>query len=131
MSKILVDTNAILRFLLRDIPEQGKKTELLFKKASQKKIQVVIPEAVVFEAQIALYKYYDFPKLVIAEKLETFITPDFLTIESKATFLKTISLYRKFNLSFVDCFLIAKSINEKMKIFTFDRTLLKISEKES
>lgn len=126
MKQMIVDTNAFLRFLLDDIPEQKKTVERLLKQAEKSEVVLLVPQIVVFELQFILDKYYHFDKDKIIESLSSLIVADFLSVESKKVFIAALKLYTTENISFVDCFLIAKAQAEDAEIFTFDQKLKKI-----
>lgn len=125
MKKLFLDTNVLLRFLLGDNKEQFIQTEQLFKKAQNKTIHIIIPQQVVFEMNYILSKYYSLSKDEVISYLEPLITTDFLNIESRDIFLKSLTIYKYVSdsISFVDCFLLAKAQVEEGELFTFDKKL--------
>ena len=123
MKKILADTNVFLRLLLNDIPSQNKQVKNLLIKAKNKKIQVIVPSIVIFEIQFVLEKYYGFGKDEVLDKIRHILSTSYLDIESRQTFIEAASFYKDRNLSFVDCFLIAKAKLEKLELFSFDKKL--------
>ena len=127
MSKIIFDTNAILRFILNDIPSQHRKVVDIVKRAKLKQLEIIIPEIVVFETIFTLKSYYEYDRLTILNVLESLLTSDYLLIESRLVFIETLKLYKEFNISFVDAFLMAKSKILGVKLFTFDEKLNKKS----
>jgi len=126
MKQIIADTNVYLRFLLDDVKEQVEVSEKLFRKASQKRIEIVVPQIVVFEIQFALDKYYGFSRGDMVEKIETILSADFLKVEERSVFLKCLTIYKENKISFVDSFLSAKAHAGKMELFSFDKKLVKL-----
>lgn len=125
MKQIIVDTNAFLRLLLDDIPAQKKIFERLLQRAKDKEIRVLVPQIIIFEIEFILRKVYLVPKSKIIEKLQTLVAMSFLEIESRQLFATALGLYAKQTISFVDCFLLAKSKDEGYELFTFDQKLNK------
>jgi len=123
LPKILVDTNTYLRFILKDNILQFKKSDNLFRRAADGKLQVITPSIVVFEVSFILSKYYGLKKNDCIVKLKTIISADFLGIEDRLVFLKALSRYKDSKLSLVDCYLIEKADCLGAKIFTFDKDL--------
>lgn len=121
--KVIVDTNAILRFILNDVPSQKEQTKKIFLKAKDKKIEIVVPQIVVFELQFTLEKYYKFAKNVVVEKLKSIVSTSYIEVQDRRSFLAAINFYEDSNLSFVDCFLKALSKNIGSNLFTFDKKL--------
>lgn len=129
MKRYILDTNAFLRFLLDDIPSQHKKVKRLLLKAHKSEYEIIIPEIVVFEIAFSLDKYYGYKKSQIVAILGSIISARYLKTESKNIFIEALGLYGKENIEFVDCFLLVKSIENKHKLFSFDKKLNRLYEK--
>jgi uncharacterized protein len=127
MKRLIVDTNGLLRVLLDDIPSQKKVVDQLFQRAKNKEIYLLIPEIVIFEVEFSLNKYYSIPKNKIVEKLQIIMAINFIQIASRHIFTTALGHYSNQKLSFVDCFLRAKSNIEEYELFTFDKKLSKLS----
>lgn len=123
MKRLLLDTNALLRFFLDDIPKQKDIVEDILKQAQKRFVVVHVAQIVIFELNFVLDKYYNFPKQEIVRSLESLVSSDYIQVESQNIFLTALNIYSLTNLSFVDCFLISKSKEEKMDLFTFDQQL--------
>lgn len=123
MKKVIADTNIFLRFILNDLPKQADEAEQLFLKARKGKIQLYVPQIIIFEIQFILDKYYGFSKSEIIEKLKTVISSDYLNVQDRNAFIKALERYRAGKASFVDAFLIELAAEEKAQIFSFDRKL--------
>ncbi len=126
MKQLTVDTNAFLRFILQDIPEQADEVEKLFKKAKQKEIQLFVPQIVIFEILYALDKYYSFPKNTSIENINSIISAKYLKIQNRNLFKKALEIFKKNNLDLSDCFIFAYSEDKKAELFTFDKALKKL-----
>lgn len=125
MKQFIVDTNAILRFFLNDIPTQQKAIEKLFQRAKRSEITLLVPQIVVFELNFILDKYYRFNKEKIINTLKPLVSADYLEVESKEVFIPALTLYDNSTASFVDCFLLCRAKLEKAKLYTFDKKLKK------
>lgn len=125
MAEIIIDTNAILRFILKDVSTQHIEVYELIKKAKFKKIKIVVPEIVVFETFFTLKSYYEYEKESLLTVLESLLSADYLKVESNQNFMEAVKVYKTSNLEFVDCFLISKSKSLNLKLFTFDKNIKK------
>ncbi len=123
MKSVLPDTNLFLRYLLDDVPSQVKIAEKLFTEAKKGKIELYVPQIIIFEIHFALIKYYLFPKSEVIDKLENVVSTDYFSIEDRDVFLKTIDIYRKKNIGFVDSFLKALCESKNFKLLSFDKKL--------
>ena len=125
MRKIIVDTNVFLRFLLEDIPSQKKEAEKLFRKAQKGRIEIIIPQIIVFEIEFILRKYYRFPVAEISSKIKSLLNAEYFQISERLLFLKSLEIYQSKNISFVDSFLVSFAELEGFELFSFDKKLLK------
>lgn len=127
MKHFVVDTNAFLRLILNDIPNQADQVEKLIKQAKLGTVSLIVPQVIIFEIEFALSKYYQFSKEEIIDKLSSIISSPYLEIEDKEIFRKSVDLYQTKNLSLVDCFLISKAELAGAELFTFDKNLKKLA----
>lgn len=122
---MIIDTNTILRFVLKGVGSQHVEVYELIKKAKDKKIKLIIPEIVVFETYFTLKSYYEYKKETLLIVLESLLSADYFRIENNHLFMEAIKILENSNLEFVDCFLAAKSKFLQTKLFTFDNNLKK------
>ncbi|MBQ9206447.1 MAG: PIN domain-containing protein [Treponema sp.] len=110
-----LDTNAILRYLLNDIPEQAEKTAQLIENGSKS-----YPE-IIAEVVYVLVKLYSVPR----EKISEIVAPITYEIEfDNADVVRdALSNYSRTKFDFVDCLLIARNQILGEEIFTFDKKL--------
>lgn len=128
--KKLIDANVILRYLLRDDEASFKKASSLLEKAKVGEETVVIPESVLAECVYVLLKIYKVERQIIAEKLKGLFSYKGVVNSDKKDLIDSITLFGQTQLSVVDCILCAKSINNRMPLFTFDEELKKIGSKK-
>ena len=115
----ILDANAILRYILDDVPEQADKVEEVLRAESI----VILPE-VVAEVVYILNKLHGISR----EKTSEYILVFLGEVECRdANILKSLDYFGKHALDFVDCLLLSYAAN--YKIFTFDKKLLKALEK--
>lgn len=129
MRSIIIDTNGFLRALLNDIPEQAEKIKQLIKQAKKGQITIIVPQIVLFEIDFALEKYYKQNKQEVIEKLKSLLSASYFVIESRDIFQKALLFYSENNISFVDCFLLARAKLEEAELFTFDQKLVSLYKK--
>ncbi|OGK13751.1 hypothetical protein A3A93_05420 [Candidatus Roizmanbacteria bacterium RIFCSPLOWO2_01_FULL_38_12] len=126
MKTYIIDTNIILQFLLADIPIQYEKVKQIFLKAKNEKVQLFVPQIVIFEINFGLTKFYQLEKSTIIKKIESLLSTKYLQIESTDVFKRALNYYKdSSSLSLVDCFLLAKAESEDAELFTFDEKLKK------
>lgn len=128
MDVLILDTNAFLRFLLNDLPDQAEEVSALLKKAKAKKVEIFIPQIVIFEIEFALEKYYKFSKTEIIMTLGTLLATPYLKIQNRDVFQETMLLFANKNIDFVDCFLLCNAHQKEATLFTFDKDLKKLQK---
>lgn len=126
MKAVIIDTNALLRLLLDDIPQQANQVENLIRQAKKEQIRIIILQIVIFEIDFVLRKYYNFEKQEVIGKLKSLLSASYFMTESVNIFQNALTLYKENNVSFVDCFLIVKAEAEEADLFTFDQKLKKL-----
>lgn len=125
MKRIILDTNVLLRFLIKDLDDQVVQVRKLFKKAKLKKLILVVHPLVILEIVYALDKFYGFPKNKAVKAIAVIINSDFLVIEEQNILRAAIEIYKSSSLDFTDCFLTAKAREENSEVFSFDKDLKK------
>src|SRR3990167_2788149 len=126
VSKYLLDTNILIRFLTNDSEKQATAVENLFQKAPDKSL--VVPDVILVETVFVLLSFYDLSKEAIIEKISAMIAYSKFDLH-KALFQKTLALYSKYPISFVDAYLGAVSSSKPTRpVFTFDKKMLGLTE---
>jgi predicted nucleic acid-binding protein len=115
---LILDANAILRYLLRDNPQQADKVIELMKKEDI----LILPE-VIAEVVYVLTDVYDYTRLRVSKEILTF----FKAINCDLRLLtNAILLFGRENLDFVDCILYQYAQQWRYEVFTFDEKLNKV-----
>ena len=114
---ILLDTNYILRYLLRDNEEMyGTAKEVICYHHCH------VVESVLAEAVYVLSGVYKVPRPLISKTLSQFISLDSIFMnENISLFTTALELYQSKNLDFVDCCLCARK--NIFEIKSFDKKL--------
>ena len=115
MSKILVDTNVVLRYLLRDNEAQAQIAKVLIESGAY-----LLPE-VLMETSHVLRTFYEIDRLDISKQLFTVLR--WVEIENKDVMIRAVEIFAETNLGFVDCILVAYHELKNSVVFTFDKKL--------
>lgn len=126
--KLFVDTNVFLRFLLNDNKTQSVSSRKLFFGAKRGKVTLVTNSLIIAEIIFILDSYYGFSKSDIIEKTKIILLFDGLEIPEKNILLHAISLFEKKNIDFVDAYVAAFALENKIDVCSFDRDFDKIKE---
>ena len=121
---IIVDTNIILRYLLQDNEELGKRAIEIVDNN-----EIFIPTEVIVEASYVLKKVYNVEKEKIYEAIKLLLDMEEVNFQNKETIKLAFKIYSENSLDIVDCMLFAYNRNENYSIKTFDQKLEKLIEK--
>jgi len=121
VKRYFLDTNVILRFLMKDDPVQSPKAALLFAAADAGECALAVTRDVIAESEWVLRSYYKIERSVIATQLSELIRRSGLTVPDGAVLLDGLSRYRETKLDIVDCLLAAAASADGSGVATFDR----------
>lgn len=115
-----LDTNVILRFLLKDMPSQLPKAETVISSSA-----CYVTDAVIVETVFVLEKVYEAPRERIVASVKPFLS--FPNLESNFNLLSDMfDLYEKHEaLSIIDCYLAVEAKAGGNQLITFDQKLIK------
>lgn len=115
MSEILVDTNVVLRYLLRDNEVQSQIAKVLIQSGAR-----LLPE-VLMETSHVLRTFYEIDRPNIAKQLLNVL--HWAEIENKNVMIRAVEIFAETKLDFVDCILAAYHELKGCVVFTFDKKL--------
>lgn len=102
MYKAFIDTNILIRILVKDDDIKRKACEKLLEKAKRKEVILYILPVAIIEIVWVLEKYYKLDKKVIRELVEAILnTPEF-KCEMEGVFKEAIKSYEEKNIKFAD-----------------------------
>jgi len=116
---LLIDANAILRYILCDNADMAEQVEELLKN----KI-VTTKNEVIAEVVYVLDKIYKLPRNEIHSVIVLFLDLENVQTEDKTVVVLALETYSQTKLDFVDTLLYAYHTLKDAKIFTFDKKLL-------
>ena len=122
MSKILVDTNVVLRYLLRDNEIQSQIAKVLIESGAR-----LLPE-VLMETSHVLRTFYGIDRPDISKQLLTVLR--WVEMENKDVMIRAVEIFAETKLDFVDCILVAYHELENVEVFSFDKKLNKQLKQE-
>ena len=129
MIEYQLDTNYVLRFLLKDVPEQLKIVREKFTLAKQGEIKIFVPYLVFIELDFTLTKIYQFPKVKVASELLSLAASPYLSAEKRDYLLKALPVYRVSNISLIDLLLFFEAQQSGKILLTFDKKLQSLKKK--
>jgi len=125
----IIDTNIILRYLVKDDESLYDEAKNIFKKAEDGKRKLLVKVVVIAECCYVLESFYKKTRDEVAESMEVLLSQKWLKVEDRVALLSMWPWYRE-SMHFVDSFLIACTKIDGSKILTFDRILEKRSSEK-
>lgn len=122
---ILLDTNIIVRLLVRDNEEHFSIVKRFFNDLEEGKKSAILLEIIIGEIIYVLKSVYKHNKAFIKSQLELLFTYDNLHIENQYIIQKALNIYVKRNIDFADAILCAKKNLEGYEVMSFDKDVKK------
>lgn len=122
MKSVLLDTNVLLRYLVRDNQAHYQQAEEWFGAAEKGQIDIIVPTIIIAEACFVLESVYKKSRPDIAEAMEVFLSQRWLKVPDRRILLGIWNDYRS-GLHFVDCYLLSSAQVGNISILTFDEKL--------
>lgn len=118
---IIVDTNPLLRLILKDNLKQHSEVVKLLKTT-----KVVVVSQVIFEIEYVLRKVYGVSRKEIGECLDKLLLTKQLVVEEKLALSGAVKLYVEKSVDLVDAYLWVRAKELGTKVFSFDRDFGKL-----
>lgn len=120
---VLPDTNAVLRYLLRDHEAHFVQASELFEAIREGGRQAVLLEGVLVECVYVLTKFYQVPRPEAADKLHALLQYKGMGNPDRQELLDALKCFAETKLDIVDCILLAKAAGADYELFSFDAEL--------
>jgi predicted nucleic-acid-binding protein len=125
---VLPDTNVVLRYLLKDVPEQYTQAEKFFEQVRTGKVKAVILKSVLVKCVYILLKFYQVPKRMAAESLIGLLQYKGLANRDKAELVDALQMFAQQTVDIVDCLLLAKARHGNGRLLSFDKDLSRLAK---
>ena len=121
MRRVLVDTNAWLRYLLCDNDIQYKEMSSLMKKMKKGEVELILANEVVLEICYVLKSFYKIDKEKISKELSNLVL--IKGIVANSIWKAVLPIYSQKNLSLLDILMKCLASSNGWELFTFDKKL--------
>ncbi len=119
----IIDTNVVLRYLLRDHEGFYKEAEALFDEVFSGKKKVVLLDTVVAEVVYVLSRLYKVKRQEIAQVLKELLKAKGIRAVDKDGLFDALKIFAEKNLDFVDCLICA--YGSRYQVMSFDKKVKK------
>jgi len=121
-NQFLLDTNVIIRYLVKDHIEHFEQSSIWFNQAKAGKIKMIIVPIVVAECCYVLESFYEVSRESIAQKMQVLLSQRWIQVENRKEINNLWQYYLK-GLHFVDSFLLSSSSINQTKPLSFDKAV--------
>lgn len=121
--KLYLDTNYLLRYFTNDLPDQAEVARRIVNKSKK----IIIPPIIIAETVYFLIKQYQLDKNLVCNQVSEFIQLPQIQVSSHV--LNALQYYRQYSISFYDSLLLARVLETKSELKTFDEKLMKLFKK--
>lgn len=128
-SPSVVDTNVILRWLLKDNAELSPKAIAFWETIAAGRGEAILIEAVLVECVFVLSKLYSAPRPLVVAKLLDVVLLSGVIAEHRSAWVEALRLYEQQAISFPDALVLAHAAARKAGVISFDEKLNKIARK--
>ena len=119
----VLDTNYLIRLLVRDVPAQTDVVARLVKQAEPRTL--IVSDVIFAEAVFVLEKFYEFDRQVIVKLLEFVLDHTVFEVNTKLLGRALERYAAHSRLSFVDCYAWSQAEQQSEQLRTFDQDLEK------
>lgn len=128
MKKYFLDTNVILRFLLKDNEKYYNQAKNYFEKAKKGEIELNLTPEVLFEIDYVLRGVYSLSKNKVVDILLKLIKSPYLKISGRGMLITIVEKYQSINVDLFDIYLHYFSLSKDSLVLSFDKDFNKISK---
>jgi predicted nucleic-acid-binding protein len=123
--KNLPDTNAVVRYLVKDDAVLYEKSKEFFDKVKNDNEKAVILESVIAECIYVLTRVYKVPKDKAAGSLIDILHYRGIANDDRKELIDALTIFARQGIDIVDCILCIKAKSSDLHLFSFDEKLKK------
>ena len=117
-----LDTNVILRFLLKEDPQLFQAVEPLFLQAEQGDLEIYIHPIIIAELIWTLESYYEYSEKKITEVMLQLVEAKGVVVPDKEVIVCTLHDYKEKKVDFIDVYLTQYANKQNpLTIYTLDK----------
>jgi predicted nucleic acid-binding protein len=120
VTRYLVDTNILLRFLSGEPPAQAAAARKLFQHAENGEVILEVPTMIVAEAYYTLVSFYEVGRKEAAGKLALLLQQRGVKLHDASPMLTALGWLQTANVGFSDAYLAAAASEENLMVASFD-----------
>ncbi len=121
MQKAFIDTNILLRLIIKDNEKMKKDCEELLNRAKRKEVILYLLPVAIMEIVWVLEKFYRLKKKMIQEIVESILNTPEIKCEMEDIFRNAIKIYADKNIKFADAVMGCWGLSKRLStVYTYD-----------
>lgn len=128
MTRYILDSNVVLRFLVQDHPAHSKAATRLFQRAEDGEVELLLPPWIVAEVAYGLSGIYKVARGETAKLLKAIVCAVGVVVPERDLLLDALRRYAAKNVDFADALLAAQASFMKLSPASFDCDLDKFDD---
>lgn len=132
MTRYLLDTNVLVRFLVRDDPRQFARAAALFQQTADGRCELIVTHILLAETIWVLTspRLYDVPRADVADRLASLVVQPGVRCADAPVVLDALARFKATPCSFFDCYLAATAAATGDRVASFDKDLQRFKDVE-
>ncbi len=126
MNHIYIDTNVIVRFIIKDNIQQNRKAREYIALSQQKKVVLTILTEIILEVEYVLRKTYKIPREDITKSLESVVEMSYFHVMDRDILKQALVIYKSRTVDLVDIILFLKAKKAGADVLSFDKDFGKL-----
>ena len=118
---VLLDTNVVLRYLLRDNEEMYRQASMFLEQVRLGQRRALLLEGVVMECVYVLTKFYKVPRDEAVDKLQGILRYKGIRNADRDDLITALDVFGQKSIDFVDCILQTRAKSTDAEVFSFDK----------
>lgn len=122
MTRLWLDTNVLVRFLVREPEDQAQQAAQLMSRAERGEVRLRLTRLVLAETFWVLKSFYGRKPQGVADVLAELVVAPGIEVDNAVDTLRALHFIRQKNVDVVDAFLAVDATSHEERVCTFDKT---------
>lgn len=125
---ICIDTNVVLRFLVKGDSNLHERATEIFKRAEGGGVKLYLDEVILAEVIWVLLSFYKMEKREVENVVSKLVACKWIINFRKELMVEALGMWSKMKLSYIDCWFFVISRNLEFKMESFDLALMTVGK---
>jgi predicted nucleic acid-binding protein len=127
-TRLIVDTNLLVRFFTGEPEDMAVATKRLVQKADEGSLELEVFPLIVAETIYTLESFYKIKREEVCRALLSLVESRGIKVHEKSRIIDALKRHRDFNVHFADAYLAAVAVDLQLAVASFDRDFDKFED---